>query len=167
MLAQPLIDQVVLLSFVGLLVFAAVEDMRRLTIPNRICLAIALLYPAHVLASPMPVDFAVAAAFAAGALVVGFILFSRGFAGGGDVKLFAAVTLWAAPALFQRFLLITALTGASIAIGMLVHRRLTRASAGAGAGHADPPVKRAPVLPYGVAIAVGGVQVAVILFMGA
>jgi len=90
-----LIPKAALLIFAVLLLISAAEDARRLIIPNRYCLAIALLYPAYVLSAPAPVDWPGAAAVAAGALAVGFVIFSFRAAGGGDVKLFAAVALWA------------------------------------------------------------------------
>ena len=46
-----LVDRVVLTVFAGLLVWAAWSDLRDYVIPNRICLAVAVLYPAHILAT--------------------------------------------------------------------------------------------------------------------
>ncbi|MBL6931229.1 MAG: hypothetical protein ISR46_06980, partial [Rhodospirillales bacterium] len=54
---QPTIDTFVISLFLGLLVLAAINDVAEYRIPNRINLAIAALYPAHVLASPVSVDW--------------------------------------------------------------------------------------------------------------
>lgn len=166
-----LINEISILAFGALLAAAAVEDVRSLTIPNRIPLGIIILYPAYVLSAGVPVDWQGAALLAGGALAVGLVLFSFNYAGGGDVKLFVASCLWAGPALFPKFLLVTALVGAAISIGMLAHRRFG-ARVPLGAAHGSPPVagKRAGRqrdLPYGAAIAAGGIQVVVTLLVGA
>ena len=176
MISQLLINELTVLAFAALLLVAAVEDVRRLTIPNRIPLAIIMLYPAYVLSAPVPVDWAGAAVLAGSSLSVGLILFAYRFTGGGDVKLFVAACLWAGPALFPNFLLITVLVGAAVGIGMMLHRRFvaTPATLAPGApaspGAADPsaaPRRRQLELPYGTAIAAGGVNVATTLLFGA
>lgn len=178
MTSQLLVNEIAILAFAALLVAAAVEDVHRLIIPNRIPLGIIILYPAHVLTTTLPVDWMGASLLAAGALGVGLVLFAFRFTGGGDVKLFVAASLWAGPALFPAFLLVTSLVGAAIAIGMLIHRRYYRApgsqfasASGAnlgGDGASSPPQRRRPTrdLPYGVAIAAGGVQIVVHLLAG-
>jgi prepilin peptidase CpaA len=62
--------------------------------------------------------------------------------GGGDVKLLASTSVWAGPALVFPLLMVTALAGGLVAVGVLAARR-----------------RRSP-LPYGVAIAAGGLVVA-------
>ena len=49
-------DRLALTVFAGLLVWAAWSDLRDFLIPNRICLAIAMLFPAHVAAAGMEGD---------------------------------------------------------------------------------------------------------------
>lgn len=175
MTSQLLINELTVLAFAALLLVAAVEDVRRLTIPNRIPLAIIVLYPAYVLSASSPVDWSGAAVLAGSSLGVGLILFAYRFTGGGDVKLFVAASLWTGPLLFPRFLLITVVVGAAIGIGMMLHRRFAAhparlASAAAGEpGPGAPPAalrQRQLELPYGAAIAAGGINVAVILLFG-
>jgi prepilin peptidase CpaA len=125
MLANPFVNQAVLLIFMGLLLAAAVEDVRRLIIPNRYCLAVALLYPLYVFASPDPVDWIGGLVAGAGLLVVGFALFALRVTGGGDAKLLAATALWAGPALLPEFIFVTALAGGAVALAVIIHRRLT------------------------------------------
>jgi prepilin peptidase CpaA len=178
MTSHLLVNDIAILAFAALLLAAAVEDVHRLLIPNRIPLGIIILYPAYVLSAGQPVDWASATMLAAGALGVGFVLFALRYAGGGDVKLFVATSLWAGPALFPSFLVLTSLVGAAIAVGMLAHRRFfgapdvatavpsgtgAAAETGAGARRAGPRRD----LPYGVAIAAGGVQIVVHLLVGA
>ena len=51
----PSLEQLLVQGFALLLLWAAWSDIQSFTIPNRVPLAIALLYPAHVIASPVPV----------------------------------------------------------------------------------------------------------------
>ena len=67
-------------------------------------------------------------------------LFAARMLGGGDAKLLAALALWVPPAAFAELLLVMALAGGLLAGAMLVTRR--RVS-----------------VPYGIAIAAGGLWV--------
>jgi prepilin peptidase CpaA len=154
---------IVLAVFAGLLVAAAIEDALHYKLSNRITLALALLYPAYVLSSPTPVAWIPALVLAAVVLLVGFGLFVVGWAGGGDAKLFAAATLWAGVSHFPEFLLATTLFGAALSLIMLSRRFLARRAA-AGEAIASPRgILGQFELPYGVAIAFGGLATAVII----
>lgn len=146
----------VVIAFAALLIWAAGEDLRQLTIGNWVSLSIVGLYPVHVLASPTPVNWQMALVIAAGTFAVGFALFAWKKIGGGDVKLMAASALWAGPALFSGFVFLTSIAGGVIAGAMLLYRWKT-----VPAGNDDTGRKAGPaVMPYGVAIAVGGLMVA-------
>jgi prepilin peptidase CpaA len=216
MFANLFVNQAVLVALGGLLVATAIHDVLHLTIPNRYCLAIVLLYPLHALTAVHGVDWIDGALVGGVALAIGFLLFTMRLAGGGDVKFFAAISLWAGGQMIADFVLITAVVGGVIALGMLIQRRrnvpaasrpalgwprrafaavnafvgsqmVERASvagavvAGAApgpsaAGPADADAgdtsgthfeSRRPVgtLPYGAAIATGGLVVAAMLLM--
>jgi prepilin peptidase CpaA len=157
----PEIYQVVVLCLAGLLVAAAISDARHLIIPNRYCLAIAILYPAYVLSVGHEVDWIGAVAFGSGLLVLGFFLHLGKIAGGGDAKLLAAVALWAGPGLFFDFLVITGVAGGAMALGLWLRHRLSR-TAGPGMiflTSSDPDFAKQP-MPYAIAIASGGLYVA-------
>src|SRR5215813_9866940 len=124
MFANLLLSQAVVGAFVGLLVAVAIIDVRHLTISNRYCAAIALLYPVYVLTAPYGVDWIDGAIVGAVALAIGFLLFAMRLAGGGDVKFFAAVSLWAGPHGVTEFALVTALTGGAVASAMMIRNRL-------------------------------------------
>lgn len=165
------IDQLAVVSFLALLVWAAISDGARFIIPNRVCAGIVLLFPIHVLASPEPVAWAAATALALVVMGLGTVAFARGWAGGGDVKLFAGSVLWAGPDLISPLLLITAVTGGLLAAGALAstyaeRRKASRLGSGGDAVAADLVEKNKPVLPYGIAIAMGGAFVAVQLLRG-
>ena len=148
----------VLLAFVVLLAWAAGEDMRRLIIPDWISLGIAGLYPLHVLTSPVTPSWLIAAGLAALTLVIGFALFGANLIGGGDVKLMAAVALWAGPFRLPLLIIATALAGGVVAILLLVYRW--------GKGSRRQEKGSPTVIPYGVAISAGGLMVALSLARG-
>lgn len=125
MFANLLLSQAVVGAFVGLLVAVAIIDVRHLTISNRYCAAIALLYPVYVLTAPYGVDWIDGAIVGAVALAIGFLLFAMRLAGGGDVKFFAAVSLWAGSHWLAEYVFVTAIVGGVFALFMLIHRRLT------------------------------------------
>jgi len=157
-----------ILVFAGLLIAAAASDWRKLLIPNRYTLAILALFPAYVIASDG--DIAWQAHFICGAIALGagFVLFTLGLFGGGDVKLFAAVTLWAGPALFMPMLVYTVVAGALLACALWVQFRFRRESVPAPLNYAlsnNVAFSKLP-MPYAVAIAAGGLHVALQLFAG-
>ena len=85
--------------------------------------------------------------------------------GGGDVKLLAALAVWAGTAEALRFLLVTALAGGGLALAWLWYCRIgwaalapLRAAFGGPAvlSSFDPAAAMDRGLPYGVAIAAGG-----------
>ena len=154
--AHPLVHQAVIWIFAAILGFAALGDAREYHIPNRLVLAIGALYPAHVLANPADVAWLSALAVSAATFTVAFILFSRGYMGGGDAKLMAAGALWAGPDLALPFIFVTALAGGLLSLLILLPMRLRSG---------EVAVARVPV-PYGVAISAGGLFVAMRLLTG-
>ena len=174
--------------FAGLLTLlslAALTDLRERRIPNRLTGGVAALYPVYLMLSPSPVAWPGALVLALLVGLLGLFLFARGLVGGGDVKLIAAVTLWAGLDHFAVFALVTALTGGMLGLVSLWYRRWSGlieahlagfglAAAGGRAGAPAPaagePADDSPAaptgpvpltLPYGIAIAVGGVAVVV------
>jgi prepilin peptidase CpaA len=150
-----------LLAFAGLIFSAAISDILRFRIPNRVSLAIVLVYPAYVLSMNQSVDWPAAIGVATACLLVGFALFSVKACGAGDAKLFAAAALWAGPTLILPMGLYTSLAGGVMVLFMWLQHRLARAPSigmvlqtGADSGFAKQP------MPYGAAIAVGGLYVA-------
>ena len=142
-----------------LLAWAAASDMQRYIIPNRICLSLLFLYPGYALLSLSASEIGIAAALAAAVFAVGAGLFAFGIMGGGDVKLLAAVSLWAGGDHFPLFLILTTMAGGFLGLswGPLL-RYFFPAIATAKAANGRPAI------PYGVAIAVGGFFVAINLY---
>lgn len=161
MLTLPTIFQITVFGFAALAVASAIHDVRHLTIPNHYSLAITLLFPAYVLTAGAPVDWMGALAISGGLLVLGFLLFVMKVLGAGDAKLIAAVALWAGPDLFLVFLLLTAVTGGTMALALWLRHRLSRAASPGLIFLTDvePGFTKQP-MPYAVAIAAGALYVA-------
>ena len=137
-----------LVALAAILVVAAVIDVRTFTISNRLNLVVALgapLYWLSIALTPWP---GMAVQLAAGGVV--FILlagaFYAGMMGGGDVKLAAALALWFSPAGILKFLVLMSLAGGLLTLGILAWHRAKRREG-------------RPEIPYGVAIAFGGLAI--------
>jgi Flp pilus assembly protein protease CpaA len=172
-----------LAALVALLALAALIDLRERRIPNWLTGGVAALYPVYVLASPMGIAWLSSLAVAGAVFVFGFVLFARQLIGGGDVKLIAAMTLWTGLDHLVLFALVTSLAGGGLALGSLWYRRwhgvidahlaalgwnlapVRMQHAGGAAPEAgddtvSPSMDPVPhTLPYGVAIAAGGLAV--------
>lgn len=143
-------------GFTGLMAAAAVEDFRRLVIPNAVVAGLCVLWLLHLATAP---SFSLAGSFgtagcAAAVFLVGALLYSRGLIGGGDVKLLAAATLWAGPASTPTLLIVTAVLG-----GLLTLVLLFCAPLRAALGWARTVAASSVPVPYGVAIAAAAVIV--------
>jgi prepilin peptidase CpaA len=142
------------IGFAVLMALAAVEDFRRLVIPNRLVLGLLSLWPIHQAAAPAVARFA-ALESVGGALLVftcGALLFSRGWIGGGDVKLLTAAALWAGIARLSTLLLLTGLLGGALALFCLtpVGARVGTRTVEAPPGGISAGTR---LVPYGAAIA--------------
>jgi prepilin peptidase CpaA len=149
---------VCLIALAGLLIAAAWQDMRTLHIGNGLSIAIAALFVGWAIIGLIAGSYTLQAlglsiACGAGLFAVGVAAFAIGILGGGDVKLLAAVGLFAGPAGILDLLLVTALAGGLLGIAVL---------AGAPIGPVPTPGEAAlrRRLPYGPAIAAGGLWVA-------
>jgi prepilin peptidase CpaA len=137
-----------LIALAAILVVAAVIDARTFTISNRLNAAVALgapLYWMSIALAPWP---GMAIQLAAGGAV--FLLlagaFYAGMMGGGDVKLAAALALWFSPAGTLKFLVLMSLAGGVLTVGLVTWHRAQRREG-------------RPQVPYGVAIAFGGLAI--------
>lgn len=179
MLSATAISVVALTMFSGLLVWAAVSDFRRYIIPNQVSLGILALYPVYVLSSPDPVNWQWALVMAAVFFAVGFVMWLTRTMGAGDAKLLPAVILWVSAKEFATFIIV--LIAGSLVLAFVIGVRTALAQMRASereAGGAAVAVsgftrfarligelRHVPFLkiqvPYGVAIAAGGITVAV------
>jgi len=145
-----------LLAFAALMLLAAIEDLRRLVIPNALTLSLCVLWPLYALTVSTPLGALSALGCAVAIFLVGALLFSRGYIGGGDVKLLAVAVLWAGPARTVPVLLLTALLGGMLALFLMIPpaaQLATLARAKLGPGEAAVKSGMATPVPYGIAIA--------------
>jgi len=156
-----------LIAFAVLLCAAAWQDLRTLLIADGISIAIIAVFAVWALTGlcvgDLPLsDVAWSVACAAALFAVGAAAFAVGGIGGGDVKLLAAASLFAGPSLLLEYGLVTALAGGLLGVAVLAGAPL---GAMAGAGEPSPSRWRRS-LPYGPAIAVGGLWVALFRAVG-
>ena len=102
------------------LLVAAGTDLKRREIDNWLNLAIALAAPAFWWAGGLSLwpDVALHVGVALAAFAVAAGLFAIGQMGGGDVKLIAALALWFPPPLFLNMLMIMAVIGYVLTMGL-------------------------------------------------
>lgn len=138
----------VLLSALAIaLAVAAYTDIKRRQIDNVLNGTIALAAPLFWWASHMglaEIGWQIGVALAALVVLAG--LFAFGAMGGGDVKLLVALALWIKPAWYVQLLTIMAVAGGALTIAM-------------AAWHVARRRKQKLAIPYGVAIAFGGLWV--------
>lgn len=108
-----------------LVAIAAVEDLRRQRIPDPVVLAIAVTSPLAVVLGDDR-DIAWHLACGGGVLVIGLALAWAGWLGAGDAKLMAAVSCWTGFGGLVPFLCATALSGAFIALALIIVGRRHR-----------------------------------------
>lgn len=146
------------LGAVGVLLAAATTDVVARRIPNPLPLTLAGLGAARILielsGAPTSAEALTGLTDVWVALLVfavGACLFAMGWFGGGDVKLLAAGTLWLGAAQAGAFLYVTVLAGGVLALVFLARRAVSRIRGGSEGAAPNPS------LPYGIAIAAGGI----------
>ena len=130
-----------------LLVIAAVVDIRTFTISNRLNLTVALLAPLYWVAAQFSgghIILMVAAAVVVFALFAG--AFYAGVMGGGDVKLASALALWFPPYATIKFMVWMSIAGGVLTLAVVGWHRFKQRPG-------------RPEIPYGVAIAFGGLVI--------
>lgn len=116
-------DLFIFLIFPALIIFAGAYDFLSMTIPNKLCLAIAaLFFPAAIIAGLPLAQIALHASCGLAMLVVGFLLFALRIICAGDAKLFAAASLWFGWALILPYSLGVIMIGGALALAILAAR---------------------------------------------
>lgn len=127
------------------LLVAAFTDIRRRQIDNWLNAGVALGAPVYWYASGLSlwpgVALQVGFALLVAAALIG--LWSLRVIGGGDIKLLIALSLWMAPMPYFGLLIVMALTGGVLTVAL-------------AAWHVARRSKGRMIIPYGVAIACGG-----------
>lgn len=141
------------------LMVAAISDIRVRRIPNWIStvLVAGFLFagiiaglPASVIAMHLGIGLCV--------LICGFILFAFNVIGGGDAKLLASSAVWMGPTAVLTFLFFTALAGGLFSLAVLMFRQAPLPVIALRIDWVTELHKPGGGIPYGVAIAVGGLS---------
>jgi prepilin peptidase CpaA len=153
---STMLSMALLALLVPALLIAVWSDLRSRTIPNGLTIAIALCAIPFWWATGL--SFWPEAALQIGLAALVFASFAVAFAigamGGGDVKLLGALALWLPWPSLLVMLVVMSIAGGALTLVMLVRHRF--AGNGAKKGSKDGgPLE----IPYGVAIAVGGLWV--------
>ena len=130
------------------LLYAAATDIHRRQIDNWLTGGIALTAPLYWWASGLSLwpGAAIQLGVALGVFAFLAVLFALRWMGGGDVKLLTALALWIVPADFLKIVIVMALVGGVLTIVV-------------GGWHVIRRQRDRIAIPYGVAIAIGGLWV--------
>ncbi len=145
------------LIFPAAMVFAGSMDLFTMTIPNRISIGMIIGF---LVAAPFSslglqgIIWHLAAGFTM--LVVGILMFSRGWLGGGDAKLLAAATLWLGFERLFDYLLYVAMVGGLLAFIILFYRSIAPPLFLLQQDWAMRLHAKSGGIPYGIALAAGG-----------
>lgn len=163
---SQMVPQIIAALIIVALTYAAWSDLATRISPNRASIAIAVVGVAtRAAAGPAALGWSVGLSCVLFSLLV--VAHARGIVGGGDVKLISATTIGLPPQGSLHFLTAVALAGGVLAMIHLLLRRLPQsAPCPAGSPHFSRVcrierwrVPRHAPMPYGVAIAAGGVWV--------
>lgn len=158
-ISQSIIANFAALSFIGFLLYAAINDIRAFTITNKLNIVFAacfllFFFPLGLGLKGLGIHFLTAIA----AFVIGFLLFAIGAWGGGDAKLIAATAFWLGPNAMLGYAIYTALAGGILAIILLIARFVAKKY-----GLPKKPrwarqlLRKRAQVPYGVALCIGGI----------
>jgi len=143
-----------ILFYPAVMIQAGIGDLRTMRIPNRLVLLLLAGYLAAIPLVPLSLpNVAWSVAAAAAVFVLGFVGFSLGWMGGGDVKLLTAATLWLGAGNLAPFIFYTSIFGAVLTIIILLFRSVSLPTAWQKSEWIARLHQRDAGVPYGVAIA--------------
>ena len=139
---------------------AAAADLLTMTIPNRLSALLAIGYFAIALVTGASThDLVMHAVCGAAILVLAFAMFSFNWIGGGDAKLAAATALWLGWAPLADYGLASALAGGALTLLILAARRVPLPAPLAAQTWIARLHNAKSGIPYGIALAFGGLFV--------
>jgi prepilin peptidase CpaA len=146
--------------FPALMAFAAVSDLATMTISNRISILLVASFFALAVWLGLPLaTIAWHAGAGLGVLVVTIALFAMRQIGGGDAKLAAATALWVGPNVLLEYFLYAALIGGALTAAIVLSRIVPLPRFALGWEWANRLHDKKAGIPYGVALAAGGLVV--------
>jgi prepilin peptidase CpaA len=148
-------EKIVLIFGIALFAVAAYGDIRTLRIPNPLVITVAVLGLVRLVV----IGDVTVALYTIGAstivFIAAFLLFWRGFVGGGDAKLIPATALLVGYHDLFSFLVLMSICGALVSLAILVIHRYLPLWLGPRLALLVPKARLA--IPYGVAISGGGI----------
>ena len=152
-----MLEAATLLFFPALMVFAAISDLLTMTISNRISIALAVLFIAMAFAWGLPATQILwHLACGAAMLLFAFGLFTRGWIGGGDAKLAAAIAIWLGFDHLGDYALSASLLGGVLTVSIIVLRKWPLPGVLLAHQWATRLHEPGTGIPYGIALASAG-----------
>ena len=147
-MATIFVSHVLLGALAIALLYASYDDWRRRIIENWLTGAIAVMAPLFWWASGYALwpDIGIQIIMSVVLFLLFLGCFVLGMMGGGDVKLIAALALWFSLPVMIQLLTIMAIVGGLLTVAMMISQRMRKDEG-------------AVEVPYGIAIAVGGLWV--------
>jgi prepilin peptidase CpaA len=146
-----------LVFFPILMAYAAFSDLFTMTISNFVSLALVALFFVLAVALGVPAkEMGFHAAAGGLMLIVTFIMFSRGWIGGGDAKLAAATALWVGFDHLFDYSLYAAVLGGLLTVIILLVRRYPLPTILIRQNWIARLHDQGSGVPYGIALAVAG-----------
>ena len=150
-------DLLIITIFPAAMAFAAASDLFSMTVPNWISL---LLIAGFAVLAPLVglswTEAGLHVALATAALVVTFAMFSFGWIGGGDAKLFAATCLWMGPNGILQYSIDAALLGGLLTFLIIGLRSVPLPALLSSQGWIMRLHSPKEGVPYGIALAGAG-----------
>ncbi len=155
------VDYTLVTSVFPLLIIAAgINDYFTFKIPNWLNALIALSVIPFALFFPMPGEvFAWHVVAGIVAMIAAFTVYAMGLIGGGDAKMIGACALWVGWEALMSFMIVTVIAGGVLALAMTVWGYLSTKQEADVGEWAKNLFSKKPDLPYGIAIAAGGIIV--------
>ena len=152
-----MIETLIFLLFAILMITAGIGDFLTMKIPNWLNGLIGISFFGAAFVAGMSLEqIGWHVATSALVLAFGFGLFAAGYLGGGDAKLLAVTALWLGSGQLIEFLIVMALAGGVLAGVMKLWWWVRLELELRGLEQVKSGVKTSIDLPYGIAIAVGG-----------
>jgi len=151
---------VFLLLFPALMTFAGCMDLVTMTIPNKVSIALVVVFLIAAAIVKMPLEtFAMHVAVGFGMLVICMGLFATNILGGGDAKLLPAAALWVGFDHLFGYMFWVALLGGALSILLLFYRANLPPTWLLGRAWAMRLHSKKTGIPYGIAIGGAGLLV--------
>lgn len=151
---------VVFSLFPLVMIVAAVSDLFSMTISNRLTIGLALAFFAVALYCGIGFEqIALHVSAGVAMLTLGFALFSFGWIGGGDAKLFAAIAVWLGWSPLFEYTLYASLFGGALTVIIIVARKIPMPEFLQRQTWAARLHNATQGIPYGVALAAAGLMI--------